>query len=94
MKNKNFNVFGKIIGRVQGVGYRAWTKKTAIKYNLSGWVINCLDNSVEFEVSGGKSDIESFINECHKGPLLSNVESIKYHEVKFSKYKNFEIRYK
>ena len=94
MKNKICNIFGKIRGRVQGVGYRAWTKKTAIKYNLSGWVVNCLDDFVEFEVSGEKSDIKNFINECHKGPLLSNVESIKYQEVKFLRYKNFEIRYR
>ena len=52
MKNENCNMFGKVIGRVQGVGYRAWTKKTAYKYNLNGWVMNCSDKSVEFVVSG------------------------------------------
>ena len=30
-----FFLLGKIIGRVQGVGYRSWTKKTAIKYSIS-----------------------------------------------------------
>ena len=54
MKNESYNIFGKVFGRVQGVGFRAWTKKTAYKYNLNGWVMNCSDKSVEFVVSGKK----------------------------------------
>ena len=40
MTNENYNMFGKVFGRVQGVGFRAWTKKTAQKHNLNGWVMN------------------------------------------------------
>ena len=33
----------KVIGRVQGVGYRSWVKKRAICFELQGWVINSED---------------------------------------------------
>ena len=38
MKNDFLNFFGKVSGRVQGVGYRTWTKKTAEYYGLYGWI--------------------------------------------------------
>ena len=57
MKNEDYNMFGKVFGSVQGVGYRAWTKKTAQKHGLNGWVMNCTDKSVEFVVSGEKKII-------------------------------------
>ena len=32
-----------IIGRVQGVGYRAWAKKNAKNLDILGWVKNAMD---------------------------------------------------
>ena len=93
MKNENCNMFGKVIGRVQGVGYRAWTKKTAYKYNLKGWVMNCSDKSVEFVVSGKKNNIDKFIDECSAGPILSNVKTLSLKKLPFLEYKSFEIKY-
>ena len=93
MKNENCNMFGKVIGRVQGVGYRAWTKKTACKYKLSGWVINCSDKSVEFVVSGKKNNIDKFIEACYAGPVLSNVKTLNLKKLPFIEYKSFEIKY-
>ena len=53
-KNKTHNCFGKIFGFVQGVGYREWLKKTAENLKFGGWVKNCKDKTVEFEVNGKK----------------------------------------
>jgi len=93
MKNENYNMFGKVFGRVQGVGYRAWTKRTAQKHSLNGWVMNCSDKSVEFIVSGKKNNIEKFIVECYVGPILSNVKIIDLKKLPFLEFKNFEIKY-
>ena len=41
-----------ISGRVQGVGYRAWTAREAERRGLSGWVCNRRDGSVEAVFSG------------------------------------------
>ena len=93
MKNESYNIFGKVFGRVQGVGFRAWTKKTAYKYNLNGWVMNCSDKSVEFVVSGKKNNIDKFIDECSAGPILSNVKTLSLKKLPFLQYKSFEIKY-
>ncbi len=93
MKNESYNIFGKVFGRVQGVGFRAWTKKTAYKYNLNGWVMNCSDKSVEFVVSGKKNNIDKFIDECSTGPILSNVKTLSLKKLPFLEYKSFEIKY-
>ena len=93
MKNESYNVFGKVIGRVQGVGFRAWTKRTAYKYKLNGWVMNCSDKSVEFVVSGKKNNIDKFLDECSTGPILSNVKTLSLKKLPFSEYKSFEIKY-
>ena len=93
MKNENYNVFGKVFGRVQGVGYRAWTKKTAQKHSLRGWVMNCSDKSVEFIVSGKKNNIDKFVEECYVGPVFSNVKTIDLKKMPFLKFENFLIKY-
>jgi len=44
-------------GIVQGVGFRYTAVRVARKYNLTGWVRNRLDGSVEMIVQGNKPDI-------------------------------------
>ena len=75
MTNNILNFHLKIYGKVQGVGFRAWTKKTAENLFLTGWVKNCDDKSVECEVSGKKENIDFFVIACKKGPLFANVEN-------------------
>ena len=41
-----------IRGRVQGIGYRAWTEVTALERGVEGWVRNRRDGSVEALFSG------------------------------------------
>ena len=41
-------------GRVQGVGYRAWTEDTAILNGLDGWVRNRRDGAVEAVFAGSR----------------------------------------
>ena len=93
MTNNLFNFHLKIYGKVQGVGFRAWTKKTAEDLFLTGWVKNCEDESVECEVSGKRENIDLFFNACNKGPLLADVKNIQKKEKNFKKFKNFSIYY-
>ena len=93
MTNNVLNFHLKIYGKVQGVGFRAWTKKTAEKLFLTGWVKNCKDESVECEVSGKRENIDFFVNACKKGPLFANVKNIQKREENFKKFKNFSIYY-
>ena len=93
MTNNLLNLHLKIYGKVQGVGFRAWTKKTAENLFLTGWVKNCDDKSVECEVSGKKENIDFFVIACKKGPLFANVENIQKRQECFKKFKNFSIYY-
>ena len=93
MTNNFLNFHLKIYGKVQGVGFRAWAKKTAESLFLKGWVKNCDDKSVECEVSGKKENIDFFVIACKKGPLFANVENIQKRQECFKKFKNFSIYY-
>ena len=63
----------RIVGRVQGVGYRAWTVQTARRLGLTGWVRNLADGSVEALAWGSKEAIEALVTAAHAGPPSARV---------------------
>ena len=65
-----------IHGRVQGVGYRAWTEVTALERGLEGWVRNRRDGSVEAVFGGPEDGVDAMIAECRRGPPGARVETI------------------
>ncbi|GAB4073628.1 acylphosphatase [Barrientosiimonas marina] len=56
-----------VTGQVQGVGFRYTAQQHAEQYNLKGWVQNQPDGSVELEVEGEDSQVESFLQKLRKG---------------------------
>lgn len=86
----------KMIGRVQGVGYRNWACQKALALKLKGWVKNCADGSVEAEVQGSEKEVTDFLQACHQGPALARVDQIKKNPLptlKLEGGEKFEIRY-
>lgn len=69
-----------IRGRVQGVGYRAWTQYTAERLGLDGWVRNRRDGSVEAVVSGETQTVREMIGLCRKGPRGARVDALEERE--------------
>jgi acylphosphatase len=69
-----------IRGRVQGVGYRAWTEVTALEHGLEGWVRNRRDGSVEAVFGGAADDVAAMIGECRRGPPGARIERIDQRE--------------
>lgn len=65
-----------IRGRVQGVFYRAWTKKRAEHHGVRGWVRNRADGAVEALFSGESAAVDKLIAECRRGPLAARVDGI------------------
>jgi acylphosphatase len=63
-------------GRVQGVGYRAWTEDKAILLGLDGWVRNRRDGSVEAVFAGAADIVAQMIGECRRGPSSSRVDAV------------------
>ncbi|KQT50481.1 acylphosphatase [Methylobacterium sp. Leaf456] len=65
-----------ISGRVQGVSYRAWTRKRALHHGVAGWVRNRPDRTVEALFSGPEAAIDALLAECRRGPLMARVDDI------------------
>ena len=65
-----------IRGRVQGVGYRAWTEYTALEVGLEGWVRNRRDGTVEALFAGPQEVVETMLKACRQGPPGARVEAI------------------
>ncbi|MCO5131236.1 MAG: acylphosphatase [Xanthobacteraceae bacterium] len=65
-----------IRGRVQGVGYRAWTADEARRRGLAGWVRNRRDGSVEAVFSGAGDVVADMLAACRRGPSLARVEAV------------------
>ena len=69
-----------IRGRVQGVGYRAWTEGEALRRNLEGWVRNRRDGTVEAVFSGPDKEVEAMLAACRHGPRGALVEAVDVEE--------------
>ena len=65
-----------IRGRVQGVGYRAWTCRQAELHGLSGSVRNRRDGTVEAVLSGPAEAVARMIAACRQGPRGAQVTEV------------------
>ncbi len=82
-----------LTGRVQGVGFRWFAKRTAENFNIFGYAKNEYDGSVLVVAQGLIENVESFELELSKGPSYGRIinMSIEYPD-NDNVYKHFEIR--
>lgn len=66
----------RVTGRVQAVGYRAWTLQTASRLGLRGWVRNRADGSVEALAIGDDDAVATMIEACRLGPFAARVDNV------------------
>ena len=67
----------KVSGIVQGVGFRPFIYRTAVKNRLVGFVRNRGDAYVEIVVEGKKSDIKQFLQDFkNKKPPLAHIHDV------------------
>jgi len=65
-----------VSGRVQGVGYRYFTQRTARHLGVTGWVRNRGDGRVEAEAQAEPTVLAEFIAELRAGPPLGHVTDL------------------
>ncbi len=83
-----------VSGKVQGVGFRYFTKNHADARGLTGWVRNLPDGNVEVLAFGPESDLEQFMQVLKEGPLGSRVHSFAFQWLSEREaYSDFTIRY-
>jgi acylphosphatase len=63
-----------ISGRVQGVAYRYFAEKYAAAYDITGWVRNLFDGSVEVLAEGDRAKLDLFLARLKEGPRMARVE--------------------
>ena len=63
-------------GAVQGVGYREFTRRAALRLNVSGWVRNRSDGAVEALARGSPAAVEALIAEMRQGPRFAIVDNL------------------
>lgn len=64
-----------VIGRVQGVGFRAHVEYSARQIGgITGWVRNVGYNTVEAIAEGERGKVERFIEMMKEGPRASHVD--------------------
>jgi acylphosphatase len=69
-------LFAIVHGRVQGVGFRAATLRTARALDLSGWVRNRPDDSVEVVADGEPSALKRLEEFLRRGPPAAHVRGV------------------
>jgi len=65
-----------VAGRVQGVGFRYFTREAARREGLHGTVRNLDDGRVEIEVEGEAEAILRFERAVRQGPIGARVEDV------------------
>jgi len=82
----------RVEGSVQGVGYRAFVKRHAAAAQLSGWVRNRNDGSVEAVLQGAAEAVENMLDHCRRGPPGARVENVDIIGEGVGAYESFSVR--
>jgi len=83
-----------IKGVVQGVNFRYYTRREALRLNVTGWVSNLPDGSVAAILEGVEEDVEVLIQWCRQGPSSAQVaELIVQPEEYRAEFQSFSIRF-
>lgn len=81
-----------VAGRVQGVFYRDSTRRKAKELNITGWVRNVSDGSVEVMFCGEAEQVNAMREWLWDGPPAADVTDVVVEEVPWQEFKNFEVK--
>ena len=82
-----------VSGRVQGIGFRDWMRRTARSQGVRGWVRNREDGRVESVATADTAVLEIFEAALHRGSALSRIESIDSSDLEETPFPDFEVRH-
>ena len=81
-----------ITGRVQGVGYRDWTRREALARALSGWVRNRQVGTVEAAFVGEGAAVDAMLTTLRAGPPSSRVTQVAVEDWPEDVAEGFQVR--
>ena len=80
-----------IVGRVQGVYFRASAKDMADKLGVNGWARNLPGKNVEIAATAAEEPLQQFIKWCRQGPPRAIVNNVIIEEVDMEEFTGFRI---
>ena len=84
----------RVVGRVQGVGFRYSAVNQARHLGLRGWVRNEADGSVTVVCEGPRKAVDAYHQWLKRGPSSARVERVDAHESEFrGQFRSFSIEY-
>lgn len=86
----------RISGRVQGVGFRYFTRQNAESLNIKGWVKNLAGGDVEAVLVGEKKNVNQIIERIKEGPRMARVDNLEIDEESEKlneRFSGFSVRY-
>ena len=80
-------------GVVQMVGYRWFVVNSAKGLELTGWVKNLDNGTVEVKAFGTKGTLDAFIKQLSIGPIQSKVSDVKVQGIEYeSTHNKFNVK--
>ncbi len=66
----------RVRGRVQGVGFRYFARREALRLGLTGWVANRPDGTVEVVAEGDVAPLRQLAGVLAKGPPGASIDGL------------------
>ena len=81
-------------GRVQGVNFRYFVAECARRLHLTGWVRNRFDGTVEVLAEGGRENLETLVQDLHRGSRSSHVAEVEHEwQGATGEFEDFRVRW-
>jgi acylphosphatase len=82
-----------VTGKVQGIGFREFSKIKAEELGLTGYAENQEDGSLYILVQGDKDSIAIFVDHIRKGPMFATITDValSFHDKPQDTFAEFEI---
>ena len=78
-------------GRVQGVGFRYFTRQAGAREGVNGWVRNLMDGRVEAWAEGEVDAVDRFERRIRSGPTGARVGHVEVFEEQPDNQEGFQI---
>lgn len=83
-----------VSGRVQGVGFRWFTEREALRRGVQGYVRNLSDGRVEVWAQADPETLAAFCARLRKGPTAARVDGVEMRPVAVdASLSAFEVRF-
>lgn len=82
----------RILGQVQGIGFRYSIARKAEELGIRGFAKNEPDGSVYIEAEGSEEALEKLVNWCWEGPEMAKVDKVEIEEGDSVNFQDFQVR--